>query len=179
MKRGRQVSVNAIDFSELYAVHYDWLIRVSYSITKDVYLAEDVVQETFIKAMNKIDSINDTEKVAGWLTMITKRTAIDMIRAEHRKKGLLLEQDMLDGLAREMNQNVEKEVEDLLFIEQVGHAILNLTNKYQDVMILKMHHELTEQEIASLLNVKSSSVKTRIYRARKQLRSLFAEQLSA
>ena len=140
-------------------------------------MAEDVVQETFIKAIKKIDSIQDKGKLAAWLSVIARRTAIDMIRSEHQKKGILMEQDMLASLVKEMDSNVEEEVEITFLKEQVRKAIFSLANIYKDVMVLKVNHGLKEQEIAQQLNVNPSSVKTRINRARKRLKVMIKEQV--
>ncbi|RKQ18855.1 RNA polymerase sigma factor [Oceanobacillus bengalensis] len=165
-----------LDFSEIYRAHYKRLFQVSYSITKDIYLAEDVVQETFIKALNKLHTIQVEEKLTSWLTVIAKRTAIDVIRIERNKKGVPIEEDELVSIGKEINQNVEQEVEIAFLMEQVSEAIGRLSYVYQDVMVLKVKYDLKIQEIASQLNINPSSIKTRIRRARKQLKVLFEEE---
>ncbi|MBN6206851.1 RNA polymerase sigma factor [Ralstonia pickettii] len=109
--------MSTINFTEIYSIHYHRLVQIGYSITKDIQLAEDVVQETFIKAIKRIDSIQDKGKLPAWLSVIAKRTAIDMIRSEQKKKGILMEQDTLESLVKEINYNVEEEVEITLLME--------------------------------------------------------------
>lgn len=168
-----------IDFSEVYTLHYKRLFHIAYSITRDMHLAEDVVQETFIKAMTKADTVEDAGKVGSWLSVITTRTAIDFIRREKRKKGIPMEQEMLEFLGKEMKQNVEEEVATGIFAEQVNRAIGKMKLDYQNVLRLKLGNGLKENEIASVLDLKPSTVKIRLFRARKQLKLLFHEQLSA
>ncbi|MBO0959796.1 RNA polymerase sigma factor [Neobacillus sp. MM2021_6] len=171
--------VNKIDFSEVYRMYYKRLFHISYSITRDLHLAEDVVQETFIKAMKKVETIEEEKKMGAWLSVIATRTAIDYVRSERKKHATLMEEDMLECLGTEMMQNVEEEVELASFQEQVNAAIATLTTEYQAVLNLKLLHGLKEYEIASVLDIKPSTVKTRIYRARKQLKLLFLKQLTA
>ncbi|WP_190284831.1 RNA polymerase sigma factor [Bacillus sp. S3] len=171
--------VNKIDFSEVYRLYYKRLFHISFSITRDLHLAEDVVQESFIKAMKKVDTIEDEKKMGAWLSVIATRTAIDYVRSERKKKAVLMEQEMLECLGKEMKQNVEEEVEFELLTEQVNHAIGKLTLEYQDVLKLKIGQGLKEHEIASVLNLKPSTVKIRIYRARKKLKLLFLKQICA
>ncbi|WP_040206133.1 RNA polymerase sigma factor [Neobacillus jeddahensis] len=171
--------VNKVDFSEVYKEFYKRLFHISYSITRDLHLAEDVVQETFIKAMNKVDTIEDAKKVGAWLSVIATRTAIDFVRKERKTKAILMEQDMLECLGKEMQQNVEEEVESGMLAEQVHCAIGKLTHEYRDVLTLKISHGLKEHEIASILDLNPSTVKTRIYRGRKQLKLLCLKQISA
>ncbi|MFL6516555.1 MAG: RNA polymerase sigma factor, partial [Bacillus sp. (in: firmicutes)] len=78
-----------------------------------------------------------------------------------------------------MKHNVEEEVETGFLVEQVHCAIRKLTIDYQDVLMLKLGHGLKENEIARVLDLKPSTVKTRIYRARKQLKLLFLDQIGA
>ncbi|WP_462408702.1 RNA polymerase sigma factor [Neobacillus sp. Marseille-QA0830] len=168
-----------INFSEIYSQYYKRLYHISYSITRDLHLAEDIVQETFIKALKKADTIEEHTKIGAWLSVIATRTAIDFIRAERKKKGILMEKDMLESLGKEMKHNVEEEVETGMMAEQVSCAISKLNHEYQDVLMLKIGHGLKEHEIARALDLNPNTVKTRIYRARRQLKQLFLKQLSA
>ena len=163
-----------IDFSMLYVLYYKQLFRISYSITRDMHMAEDVVHETFIKAIEKAETIEERSKVGAWLSIITTRTAIDVVRREKKKKGIPMGHDMLDFLGKEMNQNIEDEVETGFLLEQIKNAILKMRFEYQDVLMLKLVKGLKEHEIAKVLDINPCTVKTRIYRARKQLKLLFS-----
>ncbi|MEH7385648.1 sigma factor-like helix-turn-helix DNA-binding protein [Bacillus sp. JJ1521] len=57
-------------------------------------------------------------------------------------------------------------------MEQINHAIQKLRREYRDVLSLKIWHDLKESQIAHILNLKPCTVKTRIYRARKQLKDI-------
>ncbi|MBT2687217.1 RNA polymerase sigma factor [Bacillus sp. ISL-47] len=166
-----------MDFSELYSLHYKRLYHISFSITRDAYMAEDVVQETFIKAMKKAETIHDEQKVGAWLAVIAGRTALDFIRKEKRKTVIPMEQEMIECLGIKTKQNVEQEVQAGLMAEEINSAVRQLTRDYQDVLFLKLDQGLKEHEIASILNLKPSTVKTRIFRARKQLKMIV--QMSA
>jgi RNA polymerase sigma factor (sigma-70 family) len=164
--------MSAMNFSELYRLHYNQLFHLSYSITKDAQLAEDAVQETFIKVLKNGNSIIDDRKIAAWLSVVARNTTIDLLRSEQKKKGIPMEHDMLVNLGSEIKHDVEEVVEFNLFMEQLGHAILGLGNTYRDVMVLMIKDELKGKEIASELNINPSSVKTKIHRARKELKVL-------
>ncbi|SDZ09249.1 RNA polymerase sigma-70 factor, ECF subfamily [Evansella caseinilytica] len=169
----------AIDFDELYSQFYRRLFHIGYSITRDRHLAEDVVHETFLKAYLKAETIEDEGKIGSWLSSIAARTAIDVFRREKKKKGILMEQEMLDYLGEKMSFHVEQEVETWFLEEQMKTAIRKLKLDYQNVLMLKLGYDLKEDEIAHVLHLKPSTVKTRIYRARKQLKLLFEKQMSA
>jgi RNA polymerase sigma factor (sigma-70 family) len=171
--------MSRIDISQAYEAYKQRMLYIGYSITKDWHLAEDVVQEAFIKAFRKIDTIEDGNKLGAWLSSITTRTAIDFIRRERKRKGLPFEAEMLEILGKQMDQNVEVEVETAILQEQVQCAIQGLNEQYRDVLTLKVNQSLNEQEIASVLGLNLNTVKVRIHRGRKQLKQLFHEQISA
>ncbi|WP_052807057.1 RNA polymerase sigma factor [Mesobacillus subterraneus] len=170
-----------IDFDELYRLHSKRLTQIAYKITKDRQLAEDVVQETFIKAFKKVDTIVDEQKIASWLSAIAVRTAIDCLRAEKRKRWLPSDQSIMEKIYNDdcYEQSIEKEVEMLLFKEQLQHLLYLLSKESQQVLVLKLQYGLKENEIASRLNLKSGTVKTRLHRARKQLKKVMSEKYPA
>jgi RNA polymerase sigma-70 factor (ECF subfamily) len=170
--------MTTVNFSEVYSMFYKRLFQIGYSITRDVHLAEDVVQETFIKAIKKSETIEDESKVGAWLSVIATRTAIDFVRSERKKKGILMEQDMLECLGKEMKQNVEEEVESGMMHAEINNAFQKLKLDYQDVLVLKIGQGLKEQEIAEVLELNAATVKTRIYRGRKLLKHFFLQQQS-
>ncbi|MBU8769778.1 RNA polymerase sigma factor [Cytobacillus pseudoceanisediminis] len=161
-----------MDITELYTCHYKRLYHICFSMTRDAYLAEDIVQETFIKAMKKAETIIDEEKAGAWLSVIARRTALDVIRRERRKAAVPMEQDMLECLGVATKQNVEQEVESGFAAEEITGAVKKLTGSYRDILLLKIDRGLKEREIAAMLNLNPSTVKTRIFRARKQLKMM-------
>lgn len=161
-----------MDIAELYSSHYKRLFHICFSMTRDAYLAEDIVQETFIKALKKADTIIDEEKAGAWLSVIARRTALDFIRQEKRKAAVPVEQETLESFCLVTKQDVEQEVESGFAAEEIKSAIGKLASNYREVLLLKVDEGLKEQEIADVLNLKPSTVKTRIFRARKQMRAL-------
>ncbi|HJV32322.1 MAG TPA: RNA polymerase sigma factor [Bacillales bacterium] len=162
-----------IHFNQIYTKYSKRLLFIAYSVTRDRFLAEDVVQETFIKAFKRMGTVEDFDKMGSWLSSIATRTAIDFLRAEKRKNCLLVEQSVLEGVHDQRASNTEEKVIFKLLKEDISHSLRALSKEYQIVLTLKLQHGLKETEIARLLRLKSSTVKTRIYRARKQLKQMF------
>ncbi|MDP4087451.1 MAG: RNA polymerase sigma factor [Bacillota bacterium] len=165
----------SIDFNQLYNQYFKRLLFIAYSFTKDRSLAEDVVQETFIKAYRKMEAVEDFDKIGSWLSSIAARTAIDFLRAEKRRKWITAEQSFIENIHDQTptNFNTEDKVIYQFLKEEINHSLMKLSQEYQIVLILKIQHGLKENEIARLLRLKTCTVKTRIYRARKQLKQLF------
>jgi RNA polymerase sigma-70 factor (ECF subfamily) len=168
-----------MDFDAIYNSYYDRLFRVSLAIIRDRQLAEDNVQETFIKAFKKLGDLEDIQKVGAWLCVIATRTAIDFIRREKKTKGYPMELCMLDCLGKESNQNVEAEVGVSFLKEILRETMEDFSMDDQKLLVLKMEKGLKEREIAKTLKMHPSAVKSKIHRARRKLRERISVELSA
>lgn len=170
-----------VDFEALFALFSKRLTLTAYSITKDWHTAEDVVQESFIKAYKKVETIENIEKIGPWLSAITTRTAIDFLRANKRRKWVPVDFTYMDFLEfhAEVGMSPEEEVEINLFRDDLNQSIHDLSKEYQEVIVLRMQYGLKEAEIANLLQLKSTTVKTRLHRARKQLKLAISEKYPA
>lgn len=130
-----------IDFNELFRTYSRRLHRLAFSYTRDSFLAEDVVQETFIKAYKKLDTIVDSTKIGAWLSAITARTAIDLLRMEKRKcSRLVVSPDSILGFSS-TDKNTEDEVEMLLLNEELSNRMSRLPKGYYDVLCLKVNFD--------------------------------------
>ncbi|GGA77167.1 RNA polymerase sigma factor [Ornithinibacillus halotolerans] len=164
--------MDGINFTNIYKQYYNRVYRISLSIIKDPGFAEDIVQETFIKAWRKVDSIQEEEKIGSWLSVIAKRTAIDMLRQVENKHPALLDEEYLMNIGDNSNGHVEKEVEILFLTKEINQCIRSLQPIYRDVLLLKINYELKGVEIARRLNLAVPTVKTRMLRARRQLQEM-------
>ncbi len=163
-----------VDMNEICSKYSGRLFQAAYGITKDYHKAEDVVQDTFVKAYKKMDTIQDVDKMGPWLARIATRTAIDYIRKEKRNNEVFFENTILDeshNSTLQSTRNVEKEVELTFLQEEVLRFIEGLSIDKRNVFLLKMNG-LQEKEIAQQLDLKQGTVKTNFYRVRKQLKTI-------
>lgn len=166
----------SIDMKDICDQYYKRVFHAAYGVTRDYYLAQDVVQETFLKAYQKIDTIQDKEKMGAWLTSIATRTAIDFIRKERKTNEKLAAITHLENTNIESNQNVEQEVEFNMLNEQIQEVINSLSPDQKSVFLLKINYGLKEREIADLLKLNQNTVKTKLYRIRKFLKAILLEK---
>ncbi|MGG1399166.1 RNA polymerase sigma factor [Bacillus salipaludis] len=173
--------MGSIDFNQIVGEYSQRLHYIAYSYAKDRFIAEDIVQEALLKAYKKLDTVEDSNKLGAWLSAITARTAIDFLRMEKRKNWMLVDPAIIEPIIglEQSGENLEEEVGVRLFKEEVNETMGCLSKEFQEVLILKIHYGLKENEIASLLNLKAATVKTRLYRARKQLKHVYTEKVSA
>lgn len=153
-------------FSDLYTTYYQRVYYAALKITKDQSFAEDIVQETFIKAYAKLDEVEEEKKVGAWLATIATRKAIDLLRKEKRLVTLPVEDLPLSQAAFD----VEEFVEQRSLMEYVHHRITTLPPKLRVVLQLSCLEGLKEKEIAEKLEISASCVKSRLYRARLALK---------
>ncbi|RDU38855.1 RNA polymerase sigma factor [Neobacillus piezotolerans] len=170
-----------LDFEQLYSMHSVKLQQIAYSITRDLHLAEDVVQESFLKAYKKLGTVQDTGKIAAWLCSVTRRTAIDFVRGEKRKRWVPADQTVMEQRISEQGaaESTEKKIEFLALRDEVRGAVFRMGLEYQSVLVLRFDYGLKEDEIASRLNLKSGTVRTRLYRARLHLKKTVLEKQPA
>ncbi|WP_449537688.1 RNA polymerase sigma factor [Ferdinandcohnia sp. Marseille-Q9671] len=160
------------EYRLIYDLFYDRVYRDAYFVTRDKYLAEDVVQDTFIKAFRDIESLRDKSKMGAWLSTIATRTAIDLIRKQKVWNGIPTEDVYLEIDKNNHSKSVELEVEIKLMVEEVEVVLSEMNVEHREILLLKYIHELKDKEISELLNLKEGTVKSRIFRAKKELRNI-------
>lgn len=152
----------------LYEMFYKRVYNTAYFVTKDPHLADDVVQETFIKAFRNMERITDSEKVGAWLSVIATRTAIDLLKSQKGHIVTLVDPGVLE-LEIDKNRS-HNEVDLLTMKESVRELIDQLSPEYRAVIILKYLYDMKAEEVATKLDVSIGTVKSRLFRAKSKMR---------
>ncbi|WP_409253955.1 RNA polymerase sigma factor [Bacillus sp. SCS-153A] len=170
-----------VHFEHLYKQYRKLVYHIALRITRDSSLSEDIVQETFLKAYRKIDTLIDIQKAGGWLSSIATRTSIDFVRKEIRAGEVLIDpyNKELDCLLSSTREDVERTVDVTLLKEELVTEIRQLPLAQQEVFLLRVHYGMNEEEIAEKLDLKRSTVKTRFFRARQKLKNVYTLKYSA
>ncbi|MCJ7840049.1 RNA polymerase sigma factor [Lederbergia sp. NSJ-179] len=175
-KENNQQPITQADDDEklIFEMHYHEVYKVVYFIIQDRYLAEDLTQEAFIKAFQNLHKLKSGTKMKAWLVTIATRTAIDHIRKVKKRNDYLTDDVYI--LDRNSNRNcsgspVEGKVEKRMLKQLIKRCISVLNPPaYKEVLLLKFEYDLKEEEIAEVLNISPSAVKSRLHRAKKKLR---------
>lgn len=136
------------------------LLRLSYLYLKDQALAEDAVQDTFLKAYKGYSNFHKECSEKTWITRIAINVCKDYLRKswfKHKTKELV-EIPIWD-------KTEEKEQREDLILE-----IMKLSPKYKEVILLFYYQELKINEIAQILSIPIGTVSTRLKRAREQMK---------
>ena len=154
------------------------LFRAAWSILRNHADAEEVVQEAYLKAFSSLDTFSAQSNLSTWLTRIAINTALDRQRAENRRKIDLLRQDvaMLDEYRQRFAQSdgssPEKEILRAELSRILKDLIARLPDNFRTVFVLREIEGMSVKETAAALDLNETTVKTRLSRARTQLREM-------
>jgi len=170
-------------FSEIVNQYQDKIFNFVIRTVKERELAEDITQETFIKAYKALASFNSEYAFSTWLYKIAANNCIDHFRKK-RLKTYSLDTPITakDGeLYRDYPDNDDHTPEYKLIIKeksiQIIDAINSLPKKYKEVILLRHTKDKSYEEISEELNIPLGTVKVRIFRAREMLKMKLKSQL--
>jgi RNA polymerase sigma-70 factor (ECF subfamily) len=147
------------------------LVRFSYWLARDRAVAEDVVQETLIRAWRARAELKDGNAARAWLFTIARR---EHARLYERKRLPLVD---LDDMV--MHESAELAAEADSATLDLRNAILKLTDDYREPLVMQVLGGFSTQEIAAALGLSQQAVLTRLFRARNQLRTIYGLQPAA
>jgi len=155
-----------------------------YRMVRDRELAEDLAQETFVKALNAIESYRPEFKFSSWIFKIANNSAIDQLR-RRELDTLSLEgspnaetADAIEATALQIGDRGETPLEELEARELGGAievAIGRLRPEYRACILLRHVEGRPYEEIAAMLDLPLGTVKTYIHRARNELRQALGD----
>ena len=163
-------------FTELVERYARRVFRVARHITKTDEDAEDVLQETFLKAYSRLNQFEGNSKFYTWLVRIAVNEALMRMRRGKNRVTVSLDQDLQtqDGaLKRDLPADTEDPEESLgrtELREGLTQAIDSLSETYRPVFVLRDVEGLSTEETAEMLDLSISAVKSRLLRARLHLR---------
>ena len=169
VKRARDGDETA--FRTLVETHSRDVFRLAYRITRNEEDAEDTVQETFIRAYQKLDGFEARANFGTWLYRITANTAIDLLR---RKKRHESGRAPIDAIEPGVSGRQESLVFGHQVRERVDAALVGLSDLERTAFVLRHCEELSLAEISSTLDITVSATKQAVFRAVKKLRSELA-----
>ena len=156
-------------FSELVARYQTSVFNVCYRILHERGEAEDLAQETFLRAYNRLDQFDLEREFGPWVRRVAANLCLNHLETQKVDAPLDEERDA------DESQRPEKQVEVRERSEQIRSALASLPAHYRVVVELRHYQELSYDEIAAELKIPLSDVKSHLFRARK----LLAEKLHA
>lgn len=143
------------------ALHTD-LYRFAFWLCHDKQVAEDLVQETFLRAWRALDSLKDEKAAKSWLITILRR---ENARRFERKRFDMSEYEE-EVIQDTQSTSNEQEIENHWLREKIA----NLPEEYREPLVLQVIGGFSGEEIAEMLSLNKNTVMTRLFRARNQLK---------
>ncbi len=137
---------------------------IALSITQNSSDAEDVMQNVFIKLWKYKKPFNDEEHLNKWLTAVSVNESRDYIRNPFRKRRLPLD-DAVNISVLDKTENID------LF-----RAVMSLDTKDRTIIHLFYYEDMSIADIAGIMKMKETAVKTRLHRARGKLKSILGDE---
>lgn len=166
---------------EVFRLFFGKMMGVCLRYTRDRYTAQDMLQDAFIKAFDKIGDFNFTGSFEGWLRRIVANTAIDYFR---KNKNLILLED--DGNIGDdddngndySEENEEGSIYENIKPEMILAAMQQLSPAYRTVFNLYVYENHSHKEIAELLNISVGTSKSNLAKAKMKLKILLQKHLT-
>jgi RNA polymerase sigma-70 factor (ECF subfamily) len=163
-------------FGELVRRYEGKIFRLAQHVTNNREDAEDVLQETFMKAYEHLDQFKGDSKFYTWIVRIAVNQALMKLRRRKTDKSVSLDEQIDTGedtIVREIAA-WDEDPEQRFSREELGdildHAVDSLEPPYRSVFVLRDVEELSTEETAEALGLSIPAVKSRLLRARLQLR---------
>lgn len=157
------VSTRQQQFEALVRAHSGELYRYAYWLSGESAQAQDLVQETFLRAWRSLDSLRDTIAAKAWLTTILRR---EHARLYERKS--MPTTDLADIDLSDTSPGPERTGEDSVLRAAIGR----LEPKYREPLVLQVLGGFSCEEIATQLGITEAAVMTQVFRARQKLKSM-------
>jgi RNA polymerase sigma-70 factor (ECF subfamily) len=172
------------EFEEVALPYLDALYNLALNLTRNPKDAEDLVQETYLRAYRFFDSYRPGTHIKAWLFRILRNTFINRYRAA-KARPEEVDFDKIDGV---YEQRVEEDFlrghgsvnpEEAVMVgvpdEEIQAAMLALPEEYRSVVIMALVEDMSYKEIASALSIPLGTVMSRLHRGRKQLQGALLE----
>lgn len=160
---------NAVAFSELLKRHLDAVYNFSYRLSGDALLAEDIAQETFVKAWKNLKAYDRDRNFKTWLFAIARNTTIDHLRKRKNIPFSVFENNEGENFFVENIQDTAPTALELFALaerkEVVESALLQISPKYKEVLLLHEGEDMTFAEIGKMLDRPLDTVKSQYRRA--------------
>jgi len=159
---------DSLKVERLYFGYRKLMYKEAYDILRDWHLAEDAISESFIRIINNLHKINESDcpRTRSFLVITCRNVAKDIYK---KKSPVNEDEDAITNLSFEDINKVSDTLEILIKKETMEHiamAIESLEPIYRDVFLLRRVHGLSREEIASIFGITVETVKKRLTRAK-------------
>jgi len=151
---------------QIYKLYYKAMYNTSLRIVNDNMEAEDIMQESFLSAFEKIDTYSGTVSFGAWLKKIVINRSLDALG---KRKAVFEDIESHAGIRDEGPDETVRSEEVDVRVEEVKEAIESLPDGYRVILTLYLLEGYDHDEIAEILNISSSTSRSQLSRAKQKL----------
>lgn len=152
------------DFDAVYQRYFKDVYKYMLVISRNEWVAEEVTQESFFKALNKLDDFDGCSSLYAWLCQIAKNTYIDYCR---KQKKLVSDEALEEAY---YTDELEQMLQDKETAAEIYRAMHDLEEPYKEVFFLRLFGELPFAQIAALFHKTDSWARVTYHRARLKIK---------
>ncbi len=162
-------------FEQLVLAHQNQIYRLCFRMLGNAEDAADMTQETFLKAWRNLDRFQGDAAFSTWLYRLASNCCLDFLRSQKRRPTVSMTTEDDDGEEQtiEVADDSATPEEELLLKEErseIARAMASLDEEQRQILSLRVINDLSYTEIAEILDIKEGTVKSRLARARENLR---------
>ena len=163
-----------MNYREIYNQYYAKVRKFVLASLKDEWVADDVVQETFVRIQENLEGVRDPARISSWIFRIAYNLCQDHFRQS--RKSANDESISQEKMEISKEAPIQKELEQ----RQMGQCVQNRMNllpeSLRTVLILYDIMDFSHHEVAEILGTTTENTKVRLHRARKKLKAILEEQ---
>ena len=159
-------------FARLFERDRDRLYRWLYHLTRDRHAAEDLTQETFLRALAAVKSFRPGSNFRAWVFRIGHNNFVNQKRAERRTKHQLP-----DDAASPAGPTAEGTAESREALEVVERAVADLAPEFRAALFLRVYEGMSFREVAKALDTTEETARWRVFKARQKLMKVLSPEL--
>jgi len=144
-------------FGALYERYHSPMVALAYSMLGDRDLAEDVAQETFAIACQKLGTLRNNDKFAAWLASICRNVARSILRSKGKSVAVNFQE-------RFANQNDEDSRRDA-----IREAVFKLRSSDRELIVMRYYDGFSQAQISNVLDISPQAVNGRLLRAKRKI----------
>lgn len=143
------------------------VLHTAYMYVKDNHLAEDIFQDVFIKVNQKLSTFQGSSSIKTWIISITINTCKDYLKSAWKRKVVPITEFHENTIAGKNDYTaVEQQDENQL----IRKTVMELPDKFKDVVLCVYFQDMTISEAASLLQIAEGTAKSRLSRAKEKMK---------
>jgi len=164
-------------FSQLVRIHQKWIYRLAYRFCPDHDTADELAQETFVKAYMSLKTFREEFKFSSWLGTIATNLALNHLKRQ--KHQVSMEDYPIQEIVSDPNPraNPVENLTDKEIRSKIEEEVEKLPPEFKAAFVLRVFEDLSYEEIAERLGIEIGTVMSRLFRARSRLKKALEEYL--